>query len=233
MGLRNRVGWKQESLEVLIVIWLPLIGFICLFIFLVYMGNSAEKRRDAEADYSQLLGKISQRENGDIWLGFKYTKNEINKFNYIRKTYEPGHKYRPPYNNDIYVVSHTVNPIFIDKQDKDFKDGIYYVIKLVSKFEYDRWGNQTTNNGPVQYNFDGNNFQDNRFSSYYNQIIQYKNEMVTKGIPEEEIDYLANNTEDKENQRSFLRKYEPILRGIEVASAAATLFEILKGLFFR
>ena len=57
--------------------------------------------------------------------------------------------------------------------------------------------------------------------------------MVTKGIPEEEVDHFANNTEDKENQRSFLRKYEPILRGIEVASAAATLFEILKGLFFR
>ena len=216
------------------MIWLPLIGFICLFIFLVYMGNSAEKRRDAEADYSQLLGKISQRENGDIWLGFKYTKNEINKFNYIKETYETGQEVGTAYNNDLYVVSHTVNPKFIDKRDKDFNDGIYYVIKLVSKFEYDRWGNQTTNNGPVQYNFDGNNFQDNRFSSYYNQIIQYKNEMVTKGIPEEEVDHFAKNADDKETRKNFFSKYGSILSGIKVASDAVgsvtTLFKILQGL---
>lgn len=55
--------------------------------------------------------------------------------------------------------------------------------------------------------------------------------MINAGIPEEEVDYFVENLDDKENQRSFLSKYKPILRGIEVAGAAATLFEVLMNLF--
>lgn len=117
---------------------LVIIGFICLCFAYWYLTNSLEKERDAKTDYSQLLGlgKISQRNNGDIWLGFKYTKNETNKFNHIRETYEMGQKVRTTYNNDIYFVSHTINPRFIDKNDKDFNDGTYYIVKLVPEIEY-------------------------------------------------------------------------------------------------
>ena len=79
--------------------------------------------------------------------------------------------------------------------------------------------------------FAENNYQDNRNSNYHNEIIsvlnEYKTELIQHGINDSEINSIINSPQDKQKLEYFVEKYEPILRTIEVASAAVTLFDLL------
>ena len=55
----------------------------------------------------------------------------------------------------------------------------------------------------------------------------YKTELIQHGIKDSEINSIITSPQDKQKLEYFVEKYEPILRSIEVASAAATLFDIL------
>ena len=215
--------------------------YMCLFVifimFLVYLNRKEkleEKKQDAQTDYSKIdLQEYSLRmDNGETWLFFEYKLTQLNKRDYILSHYRQGDKWTNEHGYS-YMISELLDREYYEiKYDSSGrvseKEGPYIIYKLTSIIDV---SHGDINYGPVQNNYAGNNYQDNRYSFYYNEIVSvlnaYKTELIQHGIKDSEINSIITSPQDKQKLEYFVEKYEPILRSIEVASAAATLFDIL------
>lgn len=211
--------------------------FVILIMFFVYLNwkeKLEEKKQDAQTDYSKIdLQEYSLRmDNGETWLFFEYKLTQLNKRDYILSHYRQG---------DIWTNEHGYSYMISELLDREYyeikydssgrvseKEGPYIIYKLTSIIDV---SHGDINYGPVQNNYAGNNYQDNRYSVYYNEVVSvlnaYKTELIQHGIKDSEINSIITSPQDKQKLEYFVEKYEPILRSIEVASAAATLFDIL------
>ena len=211
--------------------------FVILIMFFVYLNRKEkleEKKQDAQTDYSKIdLQEYSLRmDNGETWLFFEYKFTQLNKRDYILSHYRQG---------DIWTNEHGYSYMISELLDREYyeikydssgrvseKEGPYIIYKLTSIIDLSLGD---INYGPVQNNYAGNNYQDNRNSNYYNEIIsvldKYKTELIQHGINDSEINSIITSPQDKQKLEYFVEKYEPLLRSIEVASVAATLFDIL------
>lgn len=211
--------------------------FVILIMFFVYLNwkeKLEEKKQDAQTDYSKMdLQEYSLRmDNGETWLFFEYKLTQLNKRDYVLSHYGQG---------DIWTNEHGYSYMISELLDREYyeikydssgrvseKEGPYIIYKLTSIIDV---SHGDINYGPVQNNYAGNNYQDNRYSVYYNEIVSvlnaYKTELIQHGIKDSEINSIITSPQDKQKLEYFVEKYEPILRSIEVASAAATLFDIL------
>lgn len=211
--------------------------FVILIMFFVYLNRKEkleEKKQDAQTDYSKMdLQEYSLRmDNGETWLFFEYKLTQLNKRDYVLSHYGQG---------DIWTNEHGYSYMISELLDREYyeikydssgrvseKEGPYIIYKLTSIIDV---SHGDINYGPVQNNYAGNNYQDNRYSVYYNEIVSvlnaYKTELIQHGIKDSEINSIITSPQDKQKLEYFVEKYEPILRSIEVASAAATLFDIL------
>lgn len=211
--------------------------FVILIMFFVYLNwkeKLEEKKQDAQTDYSKIdLQEYSLRmDNGETWLFFEYKLTQLNKRDYVLSHYGQG---------DIWTNEHGYSYMISELLDREYyeikydssgrvseKEGPYIIYKLTSIIDV---SHGDINYGPVQNNYAGNNYQDNRYSVYYNEIVSvlnaYKTELIQHGIKDSEINSIITSPQDKQKLEYFVEKYEPILRSIEVASAAATLFDIL------
>ena len=210
---------------------------IIIIIFWAYLNHKEkleEKKQDAQTDYSKIdLQEYSLRiDNGETWLVFEYKLTQLNKRDYILSHYRQGDIWT---NEDgySYMISELLDREYYEiKYDSSGrvseKEGPYIIYKLKSIIDV---SHGDINYGPVQNNYAGNNYQDNGYSVYYNDIISvlnaYKTELIQHGIKDSEINSIITSPQDKQKLEYFVEKYEPILRSIEVASAAATLFDIL------
>ncbi|RSI12325.1 hypothetical protein D8887_01445 [Streptococcus sanguinis] len=221
----------------MIINYLYMCLFVILIMFLVYLNRKEkleEKKQDAQTDYSKIyLQEYSLRmDNGETWLFFEYKLTQLNKRDYILSHYRQG---------DIWTNEHGYSYMISELLDREYyeikydssgrvseKEGPYIIYKLTSIIDM---SHRDINYGPVQNNYAGNNYQDNRYSVYYNEIVSvlnaYKTELIQHGIKDSEINSIITSPQDKQKLEYFVEKYEPILRSIEVASAAATLFDIL------
>lgn len=211
--------------------------FVIFIMFLVYLNRKEkleEKKQDAQTDYSKIdLQEYSLRmDNGETWLFFEYKLTQLNKRDYILSHYRQGDKWTNEHGYS-YMISELLDREYYEiKYDSSGgvseKEGPYIIYKLTSIIDV---SHGDINYGPVQNNYAGNNYQDNRYSFYYNEIVSvlnaYKTELIQHGIKDSEINSIITSPQDKQKLEYFVEKYEPILRSIEVASAAATLFDIL------
>lgn len=215
--------------------------YVCVFgiiiIFLVYLNHKEkleEKKQDAQTDYSKIdLQEYSLRiDNGETWLVFEYKLTQLNKRDYILNHYRQEDIWTNEYGYSYMISELLYREYYEIKYDSSGrvseKEGPYIIYKLKSITDV---SHGDINYGPVQNNYAGNNYQDNRYSDYYNEIISvlndYKTELIQHGIKDSEINSIITSPQDKQKLKYFVEKYEPILRTIEVASAAATLFDIL------
>ena len=221
----------------MIINYLYMCLFVILIMFFVYLNwkeKLEEKKQDAQTDYSKMdLQEYSLRmDNGETWLFFEYKLTQLNKRDYVLSHYGQG---------DIWTNEHGYSYMISELLDREYyeikydssgrvseKEGPYIIYKLTSIIDV---SHGDINYGPVQNNYAGNNYQDNRYSVYYNEIVSvlnaYKTELIQHGIKDSEINSIITSPQDKQKLEYFVEKYEPILRSIEVASAAATLFDIL------
>ncbi|WP_347104664.1 hypothetical protein [Streptococcus anginosus] len=215
--------------------------YVCMIvivvIFFVYLNQKEkleEKKQDAQTDYSEIdLQEYSLRiDNGETWLIFEYKLTQLNKRDYILNYYKQGDIWTNEYGYSYMISELLYREYYELEYDSNGKvsrkEGPYIIYKLTSTTDV---SHGDINYGPVQYNFAENNYQDNRHGTYYNEIIsvlnEYKTELIQQGINDSEINNIINSLHDKQKLKYFLAKYEPILRTIEVASAAATLFDLL------
>ena len=214
----------------LIIIFVILI--ICCFIY----SKQKEMSIDKEADYSNIIGQ-KEEIDGKLCLLFEYTKYQQRKYDYILDNFFPG--------QSVFAIDPRTNEadpkleyVILDRIDLEYKRNhkeilapLYIVFTIKPREEYSNYSTSIIHNAPVQNNYAGNNYQDNRYSVYYNEIMSvlndYKTELIQHGINDSEIDSIITSPQDKQKLEYFVEKYEPILRTIEVASAAATLFDIL------
>ena len=193
-------------------------------------------KMDMEADYSDIIG---QKEviDGKLCLLFEYTKYQPRKYDYILDNFYPW--------RIVFAIDSRTNEadpkleyVILDRIDLEYKRNhkeilapLYIVFTIKPREEYSNYSTSIIHNAPVQNNYAGNNYQDNRYSVYYNEIMSvlndYKTELIQHGIKDSEINSIITSPQDKQKLEYFVEKYEPILRTIEVASAAATLFDIL------
>ncbi len=168
---------------------------------------------------------------------FEYTKYQPRKYDYILDNFFPG--------RSVFAIDPRTNEadpkleyVILDRIDLEYKRNhkeilapLYIVFTIKPREEYSNYSTSIIHNAPVQNNYAGNNYQDNRYSVYYNEIMSvlndYKTELIQHGIKDSEINSIITSPQDKQKLEYFVEKYEPILRTIEVASAAATLFDIL------
>ena len=216
----------------IIFIILALFLFICFYIY----SKQKEMRMDMEADYSDIIGR-KEVIDGKLCLLFEYTRYQPRKYDYILDNFFPG--------RSVFAIDPRTNEadpkleyVILDRIDLEYKRNhkeilapLYIVFTIKPREEYSNYSTSIIHNAPVQNNYAGNNYQDNRYSVYYNEIISvlndYKTELIQHGIKDSEINSIITSPQDKQKLEYFVEKYEPILRTIEVASAAATLFDIL------
>ena len=207
---------------------------IIFFVYSIYKEKLEEKKQDAQTDYSKIdLQEYSLRiDNGETWLVFEYKLTQLNKRDYILSHYRQGDIWTNEYGYSYMISELLYREYYEIKHDSSGrvseKEGPYIIYKLKSITDV---SHGDINYGPVQNNYAGNNYQDNRNSVYYNEIISvlnaYKTELIQHGIKDSEINSIISSPQDKQKLEYLVEKYEPILRTIEVASAAATLFDIL------
>lgn len=212
-------------------------AIVILIMFFVYLNQKEkleEKKQDAQTDYSKIdLQEYSLRiDNGETWLVFEYKLIQLNKRDYILSHYRQGDIWTNEHGYSYMISELLYRNYYEIKYDSSGKvsgkEGPYIIYKLTSIIDV---SHGDINYGPVQNNFAENNYQDNRYSNYYNEIIsvlnEYKTELIQHGIKDSEINSIITSPQDKQKLEYFIEKNEPILRTIEVASAAATLFDIL------
>ena len=207
-------------------------SFICFYFY----SKQKEMKMDMEADYSDIIGQ-KEEIDGKLCLLFEYTKYQPRKYDYILDNFFPG--------QSVFAIDPRTNEadpkleyVILDRIDLEYKKDskelfapFYIVFTIKPREEYNNYSTSIVHNAPVQNNYAGNNYQDNRYSNYYNEVIsvlnEYKTELIRHGINDSEIDSIITSPQDKQKLEYFVEKYEPILRTIEVASAAATLFDLL------
>ena len=165
-----------------------------------------ERKIDSQTDYSKenLGGRFQEVENGNTWLTYPYQSTQPNKKKYILDHVKQFMEIPDEYYNMVP-----------DGQGGLTKTGNPYVVfNVIPKTKTsDSRTIIESNNAPVQVVFEGATAtQIIENSSFSNKIEKFRDLMIDRGIPEEDINVVINFKNNENVKQSFLSKY-----GLELA----------------
>ena len=212
--------------------WWILLSIVVLVVLFFYM-KLKERKIDSQTDYSKenLGGRFQEVENGNTWLTYPYQSTQPNKKKYILDHVKQFMEISDEHGS-IFVVSNLVADEYYnmvpDGQGGFTKTGNPYVVfNVIPKTKTsDSRTIIESNNAPVQVVFEGATAtQIIENSSFSNKIEKFRDLMIDRGIPEEDINVVINFKNNENVKQSFLSKY-----GLELAKITVEISGVVMNL---